>query len=93
MATQFSRVLACMNREVWHFPVASGDSHFADNGSTYFEEQAAEKAARAGCEVVAVKNVSIDGSRVIGWMIRGTVILKSPAPAAPDFHLLQAQMG
>lgn len=93
MASQFARVLDSMKREVWHFPVASGESHFADNGSTYFEEQAAEKAARAGYEVVAMKNVSIDGSRVSGWMISGTVVLKSPAPAAAELHLLQAQMG
>ncbi len=82
-----------MKREVWHFPVASGESHFADNGSTYFEEQAAEKAARMGCEVVAMKNVSIDGSRVSGWMISGTVVLKTSSPAAPAIQALQAQMG
>lgn len=82
-----------MKREVWHFPVASGESHFADNGSTYFEEQAAEKAARTGYDIVAMKHVRIDGSRVSGWMISGTVVLKSPAPAAPVIHALQAQMG
>lgn len=93
MASQFTRLLRFMKREVWHFPVASGESHFADNGSTYFEEQAAEKAAMMGYDVVAMKNVSIDGSRVSGWMISGTVILKSPAPAAPESRVLQAQMG
>jgi hypothetical protein len=40
-----------------------------------------------------MKNVSIDGSRVSGWMISGTVVLKNPAPAAPEIHALQAQMG
>ena len=93
MASQFTCVVRLMKREVWHFPVASGESHFADNGFTYFEEQAAEKAATMGYDVVAMKNVSIDGSRVSGWMISGTVILQSPAPAAAAIHTLQARMG
>ena len=80
-------------QKTWYFPVTDGASHFADNGFTYFEEQASEKAATIGCDVVAMKNVSIDGSRVSGWMIRGTVILKSPAPVASAAHVLEAQMG
>ena len=93
MASQFTRVLRLMKREVWHFPVASGESHFADNGSTYFEEHAAEKAATLGYDVVAMKNIRIDGSRVSGWMISGTIVLQNPAAAAPESHALQAQMG
>jgi hypothetical protein len=92
MASQFAGVFRSMQK-TWCFPVADGTSHFADNGYTYFEEQASEKAATIGYDLVAMKNVSIDGSRVSGWMIRGTVILKSPAPVASAAHVLQAQMG
>ena len=80
-------------QKTWYFPVADGASHFADNGFTYFAEQASEKAAINGYDVVAMKNVSVDGSRVCGWMIKGTVVLKSPAPVASAAHVLQAQMG
>ena len=80
-------------QKTWYFSVADGASHFADNGFTYFEEQASEKAATIGYDLVAMKNVSIDGSRVSGWMIKGTVVLKSPAPAASAVPTLQAQMG
>ena len=76
--------------QVWHFPVADGATHFADNGLTYFEEQAAEKAATIGFDLAAMKNVSIDGSRVSGWMIRGTVVLKGPAVFASATHVPQA---
>ncbi len=91
MTSQFTGVLRIMQK-TWYFPVADGASHFADNGFTYFAEQASEKAATNGYDVVAMKNVSIDGSRISGWMIRGTVILKSPAPVASAVHVLQAQM-
>jgi hypothetical protein len=92
MASQFTGVFRSMQK-TWYFPVADGVSHFADNGFTYFEEQASEKAATIGCDLVAMKNVSIDGSRVSGWMIKGTVILKSPAPVASAARILQVQMG
>jgi hypothetical protein len=92
MASQFSGVFRSMQK-TWYFPVADGASHFADNGITYFEEQATEKAAAIGCELLAMKNVSIDGSRVSGWVIRGTVVLKSPTVFASAAHVLQAQMG
>jgi hypothetical protein len=80
-------------QKTWYFPVAEGASHFADNGFTYFEEQAAEKAATIGCDLVAMKNVSIDGSRVSGWMIKGTVVLKSPLLLASAANVLHAQIG
>jgi hypothetical protein len=92
MASQFAGVFRPMQK-TWCFSVADGTSHFADNGYTYFEAQASEKAATFGYDLVAMKNVSIDGSRVSGWMIRGTVILKSPAASASAAHVLQAQMG
>jgi hypothetical protein len=92
MTSQFTGVLRIMQK-TWHFPVADGASHFADNGFTYFEEQATEKAATIGYDLVAMKNVSIDGSRVSGWIIRGTVVLKSPAAFASAAHVLQAKMG
>src|SRR6185503_18875559 len=92
LTSQFTGVLRIMQK-TWYFPVADGASHFADNGFTYFEEQASEKAATIGCDLVALKNVSIDGSRISGWMIRGTVILKSPAVLASATNVLQAQMG
>ena len=79
-------------QKTWYFPVANGTSHFADNGFTYFEEQATEKAATIGYDLVAMKNVSIDGSRISGWMIRGTVVLKNPVAFASAAHVLQAQM-
>jgi hypothetical protein len=91
MASQFTGVFRIMQK-TWYFPVADGVSHFADNGFTYFEQQASEKAATIGYDLVAMKNVSIDGSRISGWMIRGTVVLKSPAPVASATHVLQAQM-
>jgi hypothetical protein len=93
MATQFARVLRIMERNVWFFPVADGEPHFDDNGFSYFEEQAAEKAAMAGYELVTAKNVSIEGSRVSGWIIRGAVVLKARAAAAPKASALHAQMG
>lgn len=80
-------------QKTWYFPVADGAPHFADNGFTYFEEQAPEKAATIGYDLVAMKNVSIDGSRISGWMIRGTVVLKSPTAFASAANALQAQMG
>ena len=92
MASQFAGVFRSMQK-TWYFPVADGASHFADNGITYFEEQATEKAAAIGCELLAMKNVSIDGSRVSGWMIRGTVVLKSATVFASADHALQTQMG
>jgi hypothetical protein len=79
-------------QKTWYFPVTDGASHFADNGFTYFEEQASEKAAKIGYDLVAMKNVSIDGSRVSGWMIKGTVVLKSPPAFASAAKVLQAQM-
>ena len=91
MTSQFSVVFRSMQK-TWYFPVADGASHFADNGFTYFKDQASEKAATIGYDLVAMKNVSIDGSRISGWMIRGTVILKSPAPVASAARVLQAQM-
>ena len=92
MTSQFSVVFQSMQK-TWYFPVADGASHFADNGFTYFAEQASEKAAINGYDVVAMKNVSIDGSRVCGWMIKGTVILKNPTVFASAAQVLQAQMG
>jgi hypothetical protein len=92
MTSQFTGVFRIMQK-TWYFPVDDGASHFADNGFTYFAEQASEKAATNGYDVVAMKNVSIDGSRVCGWMIKGTVILKNPAAFASAAHVLQAQMG
>ena len=80
-------------QKTWYFPVADGAPHFADNGFTYFEEQASEKAATIGYDLVAMKNVSIDGSRISEWMIRGTVVLKSPTAFASAANALQAQMG
>lgn len=82
-----------MERKVWFFPVANGEPHFDDDGFSYFEEQAAKKAAMDGYELVAARNVSIDGSRVSGWIIRGAVVLKARAAAAPEASALQAQMG
>ena len=70
------------NQQVWHFSVADGTSHFADNGITYFEEHAAEKAATIGRKLIAMKNARIDGSRVSGWMISGTVILEVSVASA-----------
>ena len=93
MATQFARLFRFMERKVWFFPVANGEPHFDDNGFSYFEEQAAEKAAMGGYELVTARNVSIDGSRVSGWIIRGAVVLKSCAAAGPEASALQAQMG
>jgi hypothetical protein len=93
MATQFSRVFRFMERKVWFFPVANGEPHFDDNGFSYFEEQAAEKAATSGHELVTTRNVSIDGSCVSGWIIRGAVVLKARAAAAPEAPAFQAQMG
>ncbi len=92
MTSQFTGVLRNMQK-TWYFPVADGAAHFADNGFTYFAEQASEKAATNGYDVVAMKNVSIDGSRVCGWMIKGTVILKNPTAFASAAHVLQPQMG
>ena len=92
MMSQFAGVFRSMQK-TWHFPVVDGASHFADNGIAYFEEQATEKAATIGCELVAMKSVSVDGSRVSGWMISGTVVLKSPTVFASAAHVLQAQMG
>ena len=92
MMSQFTGVFRLMQK-TWYFPVADGASHFADNGFTYFAEQASEKAATNGYDLVAMKNVSIDGSRVCGWMIKGTVILKNPTAFASAAHILQAQMG
>jgi hypothetical protein len=92
MTSQFTGVFRIMQK-TWYFPVDDGASHFADNGFTYFAEQASEKAATNGYDVVAMKNVSIDGSRVCGWMIKGTVILKNPTAFASAAHVLQAQMG
>ncbi len=92
MTSQFAGEFRFMQK-TWYFPVADGSCHFADNGFTYFEEQASEKAATIGYDVVAMKNVSIDGSRISGWIIRGTVVLKSPAPVASAAPILQAQMG
>jgi hypothetical protein len=93
MATQLSCVFRFMERKVWIFPVANGEPHFDDNGFSYFEEQAAEKAAIGGYELVTARSVSIDGSRVSGWVIRGVAVLKARAAAAPEASALQAQMG
>jgi hypothetical protein len=93
MATQFARLFRFMERKVWFFPVANGEPHYDDNGFAYFEEQAAEKAAMAGDELVTAKNVSIEGSRVSGWIIRGAVVLKARTATAPEASALQARMG
>ena len=93
MATQFPRVLRLMERKVWFFPVANGEPHFDDNGFSYFEEHAAEKAAMAGYELVTTRNVSIDGSRVSGWLIGGAVVLRARAAEAPEASALQVQTG
>ena len=93
MATQFARLFRFMERKVWFFPVANGELHLDDDGFSYFEEQAAEKAAMGGHELVTARNVSIEGSRVSGWIIRGAVVLKARAAVAPEASALQAQMG
>jgi hypothetical protein len=93
MASQFARLFRFMERKVWFFPVANGEPHFDDNGFSYFEEQAAEKAAMSGHELVTTRNVSIDGSCVSGWIIRGAVVLKTRAAVAAEASALQAQLG
>ena len=93
MATQFARLFRFMERKVWFFPVANGELHLDDDGFSYFEEQAAEKAAMGGHELVTARNVSIEGSRVSGWIIRGAVVLKARAAVAPEASALQVQMG
>ena len=93
MATQFARLFRFMERNIWFFRVANGEPHFDDNGFSYFEEQATEKAAIGGYELVTARNVSIDGSCVSGWIIRGAVVLKACAAVAPEASALQAQMG
>jgi hypothetical protein len=82
-----------MERQVWFFPVANGETHFDDNGTSYFEEQAAEKAARGGYELVTTRNASVDGSCISGWVISGTVVLKRPPPAVQAAPALQVQTG
>ena len=62
-------------------------------GSHILKNKQRKKLPLGGYELVTARNVSIDGSCVSGWIIRGAVVLKACAAVAPEASALQAQMG
>ena len=59
---------------VWQFEVTN-DAQRRDNGRSYFELRANERAAGLGCQLVGLKNVQLDFLRG-RWKVTGTAIIE-----------------
>jgi hypothetical protein len=59
---------------VFQFEVTN-DAQRRDNGRSYFEQRAKDRAAELGCHVVGLKNVQLDFLRG-RWKVTGTAILE-----------------
>ena len=58
---------------VWQFEVANG-AQSSDNGRSFFEARANERAAELGCHLVGLKNIQLDFLRG-RWKVTGTALL------------------